>query len=234
MRSSTRELYGDFRLLTASSVRPTIRVADEYSRSGGIPKMQRQLMRVLVFAVLGSSAAGIQGELRGQTAATAAAEKFEVTVEHNVAAKTRDGVTLRADIYRPRPTENFQCCWNAPRTTSPADEISACVAAARGYVVVIQDTRGRYASEGEWYTFKNESNDGFDSVEWAAALPYADGKVGMFGVHTSARHNFWRQSRIPRILRVSLRMLPLPTITMAGRTKAARSSSGSIKAGLRD
>jgi uncharacterized protein len=41
--------------------------------------------------------------------------------------------------------------------------------------------RGRYSSEGEWYTFKNEPNDGYDTVEWAAALPYSSGKVGMFG-----------------------------------------------------
>src|SRR6185437_6970290 len=54
-------------------------------------------------------------------------------------------------------------------------------AAARGYVVIFQDVRGRYASEGEWYTFKNEPNDGYDTVEWAAALPYSDGRVGMFG-----------------------------------------------------
>ena len=54
-------------------------------------------------------------------------------------------------------------------------------AAARGYVVIIQDVRGRYTSEGEWYTFKHEPNDGYDTVEWAAALPYSNGKVGMFG-----------------------------------------------------
>jgi len=53
--------------------------------------------------------------------------------------------------------------------------------AARGYVVIAQDVRGRFESEGEWYTFKNESQDGYDTVEWAAALPYSDGKVGMFG-----------------------------------------------------
>jgi uncharacterized protein len=53
--------------------------------------------------------------------------------------------------------------------------------AARGYVVVAQDVRGRYRSEGDWYPFKNESQDGYDTVEWAAALPYANGKVGMFG-----------------------------------------------------
>src|SRR5204863_6443585 len=53
--------------------------------------------------------------------------------------------------------------------------------AALGYVVIIQDCRGRYTSEGEWYAFKHESDDGYDTVEWAAALPYANGKVGMFG-----------------------------------------------------
>ena len=51
----------------------------------------------------------------------------------------------------------------------------------RGYVVIIQDVRGRYTSEGEWYPFKHEQADGFDTVEWAAALPYCDGKVGMMG-----------------------------------------------------
>jgi len=47
--------------------------------------------------------------------------------------------------------------------------------------VIAQDVRGRFESEGEWYPFKNESQDGYDTVEWAAALPYSNGKVGMFG-----------------------------------------------------
>jgi uncharacterized protein len=51
----------------------------------------------------------------------------------------------------------------------------------RGYVVIIQDVRGRYTSEGEWYPFRHEQADGYDTVEWAAALPYSNGKVGMIG-----------------------------------------------------
>jgi hypothetical protein len=54
------------------------------------------------------------------------------------------------------------------------------MAAARGYAVVAQDVRGRYGSGGEWYTFKYESQDGYDTVEWAAALPYSNGKVAMY------------------------------------------------------
>ena len=53
--------------------------------------------------------------------------------------------------------------------------------ASHGYVVVMQDTRGRFGAEGEFYPFRYESQDGYDTVEWAAALPYADGQVGMFG-----------------------------------------------------
>ena len=52
---------------------------------------------------------------------------------------------------------------------------------ASGYVVVLQDTRGRYESGGVFYPFRDESQDGFDTVEWAAKLNYANGKVGMFG-----------------------------------------------------
>jgi hypothetical protein len=53
--------------------------------------------------------------------------------------------------------------------------------ANNGYVVILQDVRGRFASEGEWYPCKYEADDGYDTVEWAAALPYANGQVAMFG-----------------------------------------------------
>ena len=52
---------------------------------------------------------------------------------------------------------------------------------ARGYVVINQDVRGRYTSDGDWYPFLHESDDGYDTIEWAAALPYSDGRVGMYG-----------------------------------------------------
>src|SRR4051794_11969854 len=53
--------------------------------------------------------------------------------------------------------------------------------AARGYIVVMQDVRGRYASDGEFTPSDQEFDDGYDSVQWAAALPGSDGQVGMFG-----------------------------------------------------
>src|SRR6266403_921853 len=113
--------------------------------------------------------------------AAMAAESYEVTVERNVAAKMRDGVTLRADIYRPKAEGRYPVLL----VRTPYDKTGTLhfglQAAARGYVVIAQDVRGRFESEGEWYNFKYESQDGYDTVEWAAALPYSNGKVGMFG-----------------------------------------------------
>jgi putative CocE/NonD family hydrolase len=54
-------------------------------------------------------------------------------------------------------------------------------AARRGYVVIVQDTRGRFVSDGEWRPFDHEAEDGYDTIAWAAGLPYTDGQVGMFG-----------------------------------------------------
>jgi uncharacterized protein len=116
------------------------------------------------------------------SAATAQSQqKYVVTGAHNVVAKMRDGVELRADIYRPDADGKFPVLL----VRTPYDKTNelefGMKAAARGYVVVAQDVRGRYQSKGDWYPFKNESQDGYDTVEWSATLPYADGKVGMFG-----------------------------------------------------
>src|SRR5207249_1577442 len=92
----------------------------------------------------------------------------------------RDGVILRADIYHPKAEGRFPVLLQRTPYNKAAADIGVR-GAARGYVVVVQDVRGRYTSEGDWYPFLHESNDGYETVEWAAALPYSNGKVGMFG-----------------------------------------------------
>src|SRR5260370_16819862 len=105
----------------------------------------------------------------------------EVTIEHKVAMKTRDGVTLYADIYRPTGEGTFPVLLQrTPYNKENAAEFGR-TAVAPGFILVVQDVRRRYESEGEWYPFKHEMDDGFDTVEWAAALPHSNGKVGMFG-----------------------------------------------------
>jgi uncharacterized protein len=105
----------------------------------------------------------------------------QINSDYGVTMKTRDGVTLRADLYWPGAEGKYPTLLQrTPYNKENAAEF-ARKAAARGYLVVVQDVRGRYSSDGEWYTFKHESEDGYDAVEWAAALPRSDGRVGMFG-----------------------------------------------------
>jgi putative CocE/NonD family hydrolase len=132
-------------------------------------------MRIAIraFAVLGVAV----------TAAAARAADLgplPVVVETAVKVPMRDGVTLSADVYRPAGEGKFPVLLQ--RTPyDRRDPKTGLKLASNGYVVVLQDTRGRFDSGGEFYPFRNESADGYDTVEWAAALPYADGKVGMFG-----------------------------------------------------
>jgi putative CocE/NonD family hydrolase len=110
-----------------------------------------------------------------------AADIYEVTVQADVGAKMRDGVILVADVYRPKADGRFPVLLSRTPYDKRREAAIGVEYAKHGYVVVIQDVRGRYASHGDWYPFRHESQDGYDSVEWAAGLPYANGKVGMFG-----------------------------------------------------
>ncbi len=116
-------------------------------------------------------------------AQAAPAQPTDIVVQHDVPMKTRDGITLFADIYRPTAPGKFPVIlMRTPYDKSVSWAVSpAHKMVLRGYVVIIQDVRGRYTSEGEWYPFRHEQADGFDTVEWVAGLPYCDGKVGMMG-----------------------------------------------------
>jgi hypothetical protein len=111
-------------------------------------------------------------------------ESYSVKVERNVEVKMRDGVILRGDIFRPEAEGKFPVLLQRTpyRKTSWGYDIDfAQRAASRGYVVFLQDVRGRYTSDGEWSPFVHESEDGYDTIEWIAAKPYSNGQVGMFG-----------------------------------------------------
>src|SRR5690242_2176666 len=148
--------------------------AMEMKRESG-DKMPDHSARAGVFLVVMLSATMVTP---GRAAAD---DQHEIVVTRNVAAKMRDGVTLRADIYRPKAEGKFPVLLVRTPYDKQGSSGFCHRAAARGYVVIAQDVRGRFESEGEWYTFKNEMQDGYDTIEWAAALPYSNGKVGMFG-----------------------------------------------------
>ena len=111
----------------------------------------------------------------------AAANPYPVTFERDTVVVMRDGIKLLADVFRPDAAGKFPVLLERTPYDKNYGTEFGLKAAAQGYVVIIEDVRGRFASEGEWYPFKNEINDGYDTIEWAAALPFANGKVGMFG-----------------------------------------------------
>jgi len=99
--------------------------------------------------------------------------------------RTRDGVRLDADIYRPAAPGSYPVLlMRQPYGRAIASTI--CYAhptwyAARGYIVVIQDVRGRGSSEGTFRLFRDDARDGYDAIDWAAQLPGSSGAVGMYG-----------------------------------------------------
>jgi len=106
---------------------------------------------------------------------------YRVNIEQDVRARMRDNVTLAADIYRPVSNQQFPVLLERTPYNRAGEAAIANELASHGYIVVLQDTRGRYESGGDFYPFRNESADGYDTVEWAARISGSNGKVGMFG-----------------------------------------------------
>ncbi len=118
----------------------------------------------------------------------------DVLRETDVMVPARDGVLLATDIYRPADgtvpaAEPLPVLLHrTPYDKSDGASVAIAETLARhGYVVILQDTRGRHHSQGTFVKYYDyDAYDGFDTVEWAAHLPYADGKVGMYGTSYAA------------------------------------------------
>ena len=155
-------------------------------------------------------------------AAASPAGPYEVVVEHNVQVPMRDGVQLSTDVYRPvagrMPGEEVEAERRFPvlltRTpysngSSPGTVERFRRMASYGYVVLNQDVRGRYDSEGDWYPYINESNDGYDTHQWAGVQPWSNGKVGSFGGSYLASTQFMAASlRSPYLKAMAPRVTP--------------------------
>jgi putative CocE/NonD family hydrolase len=108
----------------------------------------------------------------------------DIVMENLVPVPMRDGVKLYADIYRPaKPGKYPVLVSRTPYSTEryPAAYSDAVFFARRGYAFVYQDVRGRHESEGKWEPFRDDIEDGYDTIEWAARQAWSNGKVGMQG-----------------------------------------------------
>lgn len=150
--------------------------------------------------------AGLAGWTTALAGGARAESPFEVAVASDVMVAMRDGVKLAADIYRPardgKPapgrfpvilertpygkTVDSRSERNAidPRPRSRAEVAAFFV--SRGYVVIYQDCRGRYGSQGEFVKYLSDGLDGYDTCAWIVAQPWCDGKIGTMGLSYAA------------------------------------------------
>ena len=149
--------------------------------------MTRQLMMRRVVVVAGSVL------MLGAPAAAGGAQEAAGSGESGVScrieqAPMRDGIRLATEVYLPAGEGPFPVILQRTpynrRAPSPGSNCDAAIGryfAERGYATLNQDSRGRYRSEGEFDAMRQEARDGHDAVEWAAAQPWSNGKVGMVG-----------------------------------------------------
>ncbi len=108
--------------------------------------------------------------------------RFRILEEKNQRVAMRDGVHLATDVYRPQATGRFPTILvRTPYFRLTEGPVRSPVFVPRGYAVVVQDVRGRGASEGSFEPLVREEEDGSDTLDWIAAQPWSDGVVGMIG-----------------------------------------------------
>jgi uncharacterized protein len=149
---------------------------------------------------------------------TAFSGQEDIFVTRDVMVPMRDGVRLATDIYRPasggraletplpvlleRTPYGKTGVNHADRTRDNPDPLSkpeiAAAFARAGYVVALQDCRGRHNSEGLFTKYVSEGADGFDTIAWLCAQPWCNGKIGTYGLSYGAHVQAAQASLAPQ------------------------------------
>ena len=157
---------------------------------------------------------------------------MNILIEKNVIVPMRDGVKLAADVYRPAEGGPFPVIVqrlpynkDLPAITMLLMDIFRIVQA--GYVMVIQDTRGQFAAEGEFNPFFQEPTDGADTIAWAARAPWSNGKVGLAGGSYFGATQWLAAREAPEAL-----LAMVPTITSADYYESWTYQGGTFQLGF--
>ena len=147
--------------------------------------LKRRLWRTLFIVVVFLLVLPALATAKGVPWKDPKAESSSLKIERDVALKLSDGITLYSDIYRPEGEGPWPVLlMRVPYDKTQAENLTYAQPAwyaRHGYMVVVQDNRGRYKSEGEWYPFKHEAQDGLETLKWVKSLPGCNGKIGMYG-----------------------------------------------------
>ena len=108
----------------------------------------------------------------------------DLRIQLDLKIPMRDGVQLYGALYRPVVGDKFPALLiRSPYSTQHPRYVDWAVRFAQsGYAVVMQDSRGRYDSEGVWRPYIDETNDGYDTQQWLGTQPWCDGNIGTFGI----------------------------------------------------
>jgi putative CocE/NonD family hydrolase len=144
-------------------------------------------------------------------------QTFDVVVVKDVMVPMRDGVRLATDIYRPARdgvliSDKFPVIMErTPYDKSGSDRLAEFV--KNGYIVVAQDTRGRYHSQGRWRFLADDVNDGYDTAKWLGSQPWCSCKIGMIGgSYTGGTQHALALSGAPNLAA----MVPIDAVANAG------------------
>lgn len=108
--------------------------------------------------------------------------EYQVIEEIDIKVAMRDGIRLSTNIYRPDAPGKFPVILTrSPYGNGGNGNKRAAYMAERGYVIIIQDVRGRFESEGEFYAMRDEAKDGYDMQQWVGEQTWCNEKIGTSG-----------------------------------------------------
>lgn len=156
-----------------------------------------------------------------------------IMIDKNVQIPMRDGTITRADVYRLKDAPPGPVI--LVRTPYSKEDIVHIIAeifidpfemVREGYVWLVQDVRGRFASEGDFEPFRNELEDGYDTVEWASVQSWSNGRVGMCGSSYVGMTQWLAATQNPPHLRCIV-----PTMTASNYHEGVSYRSGALDFG---
>jgi putative CocE/NonD family hydrolase len=138
-------------------------------------------------------------------------QSVPMVAEHNAAIPMRDGVVMRAEVYRPARSGPFPVLLvRTPYGEPMSRGVPVLPAIDAGFAVVLQHCRGTGTSDGDFAPFASEADDGVDTIEWCAGQAWSNGLVGMYGPSYLGMVQFAAAVSAPSALRCLL-----PTVTPA-------------------